>query len=638
MQRMVAPLRHRGPDGFGFFRGDGAGLAHARLSIVDLEGGWQPIHNEDRSLWIVFNGEVFNYIELRKELEERGHRFHTNSDTEVVIHLYEEAGADCLKELNGQLAFAIYDRKDRSLFLARDRLGIRPLYHVEHKGRFYFASEVKSLFAADPAIRREIDPAVLDEIFTFWTPCGEETVFLGVRQLLPGHWARVERDGGVRIRRYWEIPVGEPGGDGALADPETAADRLRDCLVDAVRLRLRADVPVGAYLSGGLDSSAIAALVRRYTDTHLETFSVAFSDRVYDETEHQQRVVRHLGTDHHVVACGYRTVADAFPAVVWYAETPILRTAPAPLMLLSGLVQAHGYKVVLTGEGADEVLAGYDIFKEAKIRAFVAKNPDSAFRPLLLKRLYPYLALPPARSAAYARKFFDTAAPLDDPFYAHRPRWKTTSRAKMFFSPEVVAACGAGPRPEEKLASRVAERLRGLDRLTRAQYLETHLLLANYLLSSQGDRMSMAHSVEGRYPFLDHRVVSLAFRIPPQTRMPVLDEKTVLKRAVANLLPADTVARKKQPYMAPDILSFFGEERPEYLDHYLCRARVAEAGLFRPDAVARLMDKCARGRRQGFSENMAFVGILSTQILYDRFCRRFAPGPGGPLENVRVLA
>ncbi len=636
LERMIAPVEHRGPDGFGLYLDPLVGLAHARLSIIDLEGGWQPIHNEDRSLWIVLNGEIFNYIELRKELEARGHRFHTESDTEVVIHLYEESGADCLKDLNGQFAFAIYDRRDRSLFLARDRLGIRPLYHVEHGGRFYFASEVKSLFAADPGIRREIDPEVLGEIFTFWTPCGEETIFRGVRQLLPGHWARVRPGRELQSREYWDVPVAGPS-RGERGSEDGYAEQLRELLVDAVRLRLRADVPVGAYLSGGLDSSAIVALVRRYTDNPLKTFSVAFSDRVYDETDHQQRVVRHLDTDHHVVTCGYRTIAESFPDVIWHAETPILRTAPTPLMLLSGLVRKHAYKVVLTGEGADEVLGGYDIFKEAKIRAFIAKDPGSVFRPLLLKRLYPYLALSPARSAAYARKFFATDASLDDPFYAHRPRWKTTGRAKLFFS-DALSHSLEGVDPVAKLEGRIARRLVDTDYLTRAQYLETRLLLANYLLSSQGDRMTMANSVEGRYPFLDHRVVSFAFSVPPRLRLKALDEKHVLKRAVADLLPEDTVARKKQPYMAPDILSFFGEASPEYLDHYLSRELVEEAGLFRYEALQRLMDKCARGRRQGFSENMAFVGMLSTQILYDRFCRRSPASEHEPLSGVRVMA
>ncbi|MBI5017289.1 MAG: asparagine synthase (glutamine-hydrolyzing) [Deltaproteobacteria bacterium] len=619
LQRMVGALRHRGPDGYGFLAEGGVGLAHARLSIIDLEGGWQPIFNEDKTLAVIFNGEIFNYVELRAELESRGHRFSSHSDTEVIVHLYEEKRERCIEDLNGQFAIAVYDRRDRSLYLARDRLGIRPLFYTFHDGRFYFASEVKAIFAAEPRIPRAIDPDVLGEIFTFWMPAGRDTIFRGVRQLAPGHWARVDAGGRFAEEEYWDVPLAAAHPVGRRTEQDYA-EELRELLIDSVRLQLRADVPVGAYLSGGLDSSAITALVRHYTDNPLKTFSVTFADGVYDESREQGQVVDHLGTDHHAVHCTYRGIAEAFPNVVWHAETPILRTAPAPLFLLSGLVRDNGYKVVLTGEGSDEILGGYDLFKEAKIRAFVQKKPGSSFRALLLRRLYPYLALSPTKSSDYARAFFDTEVPVDsDPFYAHRPRWKTTARTRTFFSPEVEARMQG--QPEERLLANLEEKLRNADYFTRAQYLETKLLLPGYLLSSQGDRMAMAHSVEGRFPFLDHRVVEFACTVPPRFRMRGLNEKNVLKKAVQDLLPASIVRRKKQPYMAPDIFSFFGDDAPEYLNHYLSKELLEEAGLFRPQAVAQLLNKCRKGQRQGFMENMAFVGILSTQIVYDQFVR-----------------
>lgn len=642
---MISPITHRGPDGYGFFLDNCAGLAHARLSIIDLEGGWQPIHNEDKTKWIVFNGEIFNYVELRPELERRGHKFYTDSDTEVILHLYEEKKEKCLDDLNGQFAIAIYDSEKKEIFLARDRMGIRPFYYTFHKGSLYFASEIKSIFAVDPAIPREINPEILSEIFTFWMPGGDESIFNGIRQLRPGHWAQIDHTGKFHEEEYWDIPfIGQealvPGQawqeSQAYRTEEEYAEGLRELLVDSVRLRLRSDVPVGAYLSGGIDSSAITSLVRNFTSNPLKTFSVTFSDNVYDERREQAAMVDYLQTDHHSVNCSYKKIADAFPEVIWHTETPVLRTAPTPLFLLSALVNQHDYKVVLTGEGADELLGGYDIFKEAKIRAFIKKNPDSAFRPLLLKRLYPYLALSPTQSAEYAKKFFDTEALLSDMFYAHRPRWKTTERTKVFLSEEVIERCN-GSNPIEKISGRYQARLRGLDYFSRAQYLESRMLLGNYLLSSQGDRMAMAHSVEGRFPFLDHRVVEFACTIPPQYRMKVLNEKNILKKSMDGLLPEAIVKRKKQPYMAPDILSFFGDTAAEYIDYYLSAELLNESGLFKQKAVNRLVAKCRKGGRQGFRENMAFVGILSTQILYDKFIKNFQIDTPENLKNVRVI-
>ena len=627
---MIYPVRHRGPDGFGFYLGQGIGLAHARLSIIDLEGGWQPLSNEDRTLWIVFNGEIFNYPELREGLLKRGHVFATQSDTEVILHLYEEKGPDCLSDLNGQFAIAIYDLKKQSLFLARDRMGIRPLFYTVHNGSFYFGSEVKSLFSATPDMQRQLAPAVLSEIFTFWSPAGEETVYSGVKQLLPGHFIEVTEAGVQQAQCYWSLPFcPDPLG---LRSEKDYAEELRELLIDSVRLRLRADVPVGAYLSGGLDSSTITSLIKNYTNNPLKTFSVTFADKVYDETKEQKEMVAYLGTKHHQVACSYEDIANAFPEVIWHTETPILRTAPTPLFLLSKLVRHNEYKVVLTGEGADEVLGGYDIFKEAKVRAFIHAQPDSEIKAQLLRRLYPYLALSPTKSAEYAKKFFGTEAELADPFYAHRPRWKTTSGTHIFLTDEMLEN---GKNPISGL-DYLRDDLKGLDFFNRAQLIECKVLMANYLLCSQGDRMAMANSVEGRFPFLDHRVVEFAGRIPTRYKMKVLNEKNVLKLAAKNILPIGIINRKKQPYMAPDILSFFGSKEPLYLDYYLSEKMLVAAGLFKPKAVSRLMSKCHKKTRQGFRENMAFVGILSTQIIYDKFIKNYRVEIPEKLNNVKV--
>ncbi len=442
---------------------------------------------------------------------------------------------------------------------------------------------------------------------------------------------RVDETGAKDPKRYWEIPF-NPDLDESSASEQEYAEQLRQLLIDAVRIRLRADVPVGAYLSGGLDSSAITSIIKNYTSNPLKTFSVAFADKVYDEREEQGEMVRYLNTDHNEVVCSYKTIADVFPEVIRHTEIPILRTAPSPLYVLSDLVRKNNYKVVLTGEGADEILGGYDIFKEAKIRSFIHRDQSSTLRPLLLKRLYPYLALSPTKSAEYARRFFDTDSDPSDPFYAHRPRWKTTSRTHVFLTEDITRYA---KQATERLQY-IAKSVKGLDFFLRAQSMESHLLLGNYLLSSQGDRMGMAHSVEGRYPFLDHRVVEFAGRIPSKLKMKVLNEKNILKKAMKDILPHNILQRKKQPYMAPDILSFFGDGEPDYLNHYLSESLLKEAGVFKPGAVLQLLTKCRKKSRQGFKENMAFTGILSTQIIYDSFMKNSRISKPAQLKNVRV--
>ncbi|MCL4874138.1 asparagine synthase (glutamine-hydrolyzing) [bacterium] len=619
LKSMLSMLRHRGPDDFGLYNDGRAALGHTRLSIIDLAGGRQPMSNEDGSVWITFNGEIFNYIELKDELSRKGHRFSTNSDTEVIVHLYEELGDGCVTRLNGQFAFAIWDKNRSELFIARDRLGIRPLFYSSHAGRFYFASEIKALFAGGP-LPREIDPAALDEIFTLWCSVPPRTAFKGINELPPAHWMKI-RDGAVSsVKRYWDVPLGEEPLDISI---EEAADGLFDILSDATRLQLRADVPVGAYLSGGLDSSITAALITKITGAGPHTFSVAFEDGAYDESGFQHEMARHLGTEHHEVRCSYSDISGVFPEVVWYAEKPVLRTAPAPLFILSRLVRETGLKVVLTGEGADEAAGGYDIFKEAKIREFWAREPESRLRPLLLKKLYPYLSAFQGQSDAYREAFFNGGlSDVSDPLFSHRPRWQTTSRLKAFFSKDLLAENTSGP--EERLKSLMPRGFGGWRALARAQYIETAGLLPGYILSSQGDRVLMGNSVEGRYPFLDHRVVEYCARLPLRHKMRGLDEKHVLKRMARGMLPASILKRTKQPYLAPDSKSFFaGGKAPDYVEELLSEGSLKDYGYFDPGSVGLLVKKCRRGAASGFRDNMALVGILSTQLLHNMFIAGF---------------
>lgn len=601
------------------------GLAHARLSIIDVGGGHQPMHNEDKSVWITFNGEIFNYVELREALLKKGHRFQTQSDTEVIIHLYEEKGEACVHDLNGQWAFAIWDSKRERLFLSRDRMGVRPLFYATTSEGFVFGSEVKSILTL-PSVSRAIDLTALDEIFTFWVTVPPRTIFKEVSELPPGHSLVLEQRH-VRVQPYWTPEYNSSIG---LQREEEARETLLELLMDATRIRLRADVPVGAYLSGGLDSTVIAALVKKLGTTHLKTFSVAFEDKEFDESGFQNEASEFLKTDHERVLCSSGDIGRVFPDVVWHSEKPVLRTAPAPLFLLSKLVREQGYKVVLTGEGSDEVLGGYDIFKEAKIRRFWAKYPESKLRPILLRRLYPYLKNLQSQPDAYLRAFFHVRKDdLSSPFFSHLPRWDMTSKLKMFFSRESREQIKSG-NAIARLGAELPSNFRQWDSFSQSQYLEVAHLLPGYILSSQGDRMAMAHSVEGRFPFLDYRVVEFASRLSPQLKMKVLNEKYLLKAAVGDLIPHSIRHRHKQPYRSPDSQSFLiggaGGKKGVlhgYVEELLAPRAIAQAGIFDPERVGKLVEKARAGEVIGVKDNMAFVGILSTQIVADRFIQNF---------------
>jgi asparagine synthase (glutamine-hydrolysing) len=619
VRRMVGAIAHRGPDAQGVFVDNEIGLGHARLSILDLASGQQPMANADKSLWISFNGEIFNYVELREEMIARGRRFATTSDTEVILQLYEEMGPGCVTRLNGDFAFALWDARRCRLMLARDRMGVRPLFYSRRNGTLYFASEIKALLEV-PGVSAELDPIALDQIFTFWFPLAPRTAFKGIDELKPAHVLIADAHGTV-LRPHWTLDyprLGEEGPHDARAEA-AFAEEVDQLLLDATRIRLRADVPVGAYLSGGLDSSLVAAAAKRFVAERLRTFSLTFESAEFDESEHQLEMVRALGTAHEGVACTAADIARLFPQAIRHGEKPIVRTAPAPLLALSDLAHRNGFKVVLTGEGADEVFAGYDIFKEAKLRRFCARQPQSRRRPLLFRRLYPYLPGLQAQSAKYLEAFFGAGVgPLDDPLFSHLPRLRTTAGAKAFFSRELRATLGGYDALAELRESLPAAFARWHP-LSQAQYLETAYLLPGYILSSQGDRVAMAHAVEGRFPFLDHRVVELGARIPPQLKLNGLREKHILRKSAARLLPGAIANRTKQPYRTPDAQAFLGPDSPDYVARRLAAADLAAGGYFDATAVERLLAKCRNGKFIGFRDNTAFVGILSTQLWQKEF-------------------
>lgn len=629
LRDMAAQLAHRGPDGYGFWHEGQAGLAHTRLSIIDLETGAQPIHNERETVWVVFNGEIFNFVELRAQLESRGHRLYTKTDTEVIVHLYEDYGEDFVDHLNGQFAIALWDADKRKLVLARDRVGIVPLFYAVSDGRLHFASEVKGLL---PVLGPPtLDPMALDQIMTFWAPVSPRTLFAGVEEVSPGHMLLVE-GGRVRTRRYWDWEFPTSPADYLGGSENGLVEELRSLLTDATRLRLRADVPVGAYLSGGLDSSTLVALIQKCGASDLRTFSIGFEAEDLDEGHYQRMMIDYAGVESSTVTCSSQAIADQFMDTIRHTETAILRTAPTPLKLLSGLVRDQQYKVVMTGEGADEVLGGYDLFKEAKVRRFWSRQPDSRWRALLLKRLYPYLEFSSTVGQRYVEEFF--AVGLDQPdsiLFAHLPRWHTTAKAKTFFSEELKGALDDSAL--DVISETVPAEARKWHPFNRGQYIEAKALMAGYLLSSQGDRMLMANSVEGRFPFLDHRVIEFANSLDPRLKMKVLNEKYLLKTAMRGSLPQPILDRHKQPYRAPDVDAFViqGKAAAPYVAELLSEDTVRRYGYFDPKKVQMLANKAFRGGALGVKDNQAFVGILSTQIWHylfvDRYHSDFAPSP-----------
>ncbi len=627
LRKMAGYLHHRGPDAEGLYTHGPAGLAHTRLSIIDLSTGDQPIHNEDRSIWVIFNGEIFNYPELQTKLRALGHRFYTNTDTEVLVHLYEEYGTEMFTHLNGQFAFALWDIKTETLLLARDRVGIRPLFYFHAHNRLVFASEIKAIFA-DKTIPRKLDHQNLSDLFTCWSTTGDGTSFQDILQLSPGHYALFSKQG-LSLTKYWELPFGQTS---FRQEPVAElAEELNHLMMDSIRIRLRADVPVGAYLSGGLDSTYTSSLVKNNFNNRLCTFSVGFTDKGFDESFYQNRAVKHLGTDHKTINCSYDDIGSVFPKVIWHTETPILRTAPAPLMLLSNLVKENRFKVVLTGEGADEMFAGYNIFKADMFRRFWAKDPDSHLRPMLLKKLYPYIfTRNNSKNIKFLEQYFkkgmeDTGSPV----YSHIQRWENTSQLKTFFAQDLKQQTKGLDHFIEKYCASLPDDFMTWDPLSRAQYSESKIFLSNYLLSSQGDRMAMANSIEGRYPFLDHRVIEFAASLPPSFRMNGITEKYLLKRSAWGMVPNELIERPKQPYRAPICQAFLGHTTHDYVHELLSETAIKTAGYFDYNKTTRLVKKCQKQKGTLLSEreNMALVAILSTQLLDYQFIKNF------PLED-----
>jgi asparagine synthase (glutamine-hydrolysing) len=629
LRRMAGALHHRGPDGYGLALGGGAGFVSTRLAIFDIPRGWQPLWSGPGGSLIVYNGEVYNHPELRAELARDGIECATLTDTEVVHRMLERDGLAALDRFNGQFAFAWWQPEERRLTLVRDRFGVRPLhYAVAPDGSVVFASEAKGLFASGE-VEAAPDLEGIDEVFTLWGSLAPRSPFRGVHQVGAGRVLVWERGRLVTDRAWWRP---EPGRE-ADADPRALDELLRD----SVRLRLRADVPVGSYLSGGLDSSLVSALATEASDHRLRTFSVAFSDERFDERRFQQEVAAALGTEHHVVDVGPGDIADAFRRVVRHAETPLIRTAPAPLDLLARETRAQGITVVASGEGADELFWGYDLFKEVVLRREAEHDETALDR---LAALYPYLAAAGGdRRGPAWRRFFADAGAADDPLFSHQTRANATAVVKAFYRPEVAAELPDGAALE-RLRARLPEGFGRWSALERAAYLEVTTLLEPYLLAAQGDRVAMAHGVEGRYPFLDHRVFDHAAALPPARKLDGMRDKIALRELAADVLPAGIAERPKLPYRAPETAAFFSGEPEPWVLERLSPEALRTVGIFDDARVEGLVRRCRAGRATGPREGMALVGVLSTQVWHETFCapseRSYPPETSEPRVLVDI--
>ncbi|MBK9097286.1 MAG: asparagine synthase (glutamine-hydrolyzing) [bacterium] len=614
LKRMTYALHHRGPDENGAYIDDQVGLAQSRLSIIDLRSGSQPIHNEDSTLWIVFNGEIFNYPEIRDSLLKLGHKFYTNTDTEVILHLYEEKKEKCLDELNGQFAFAIWDSNKKDLFLARDRVGILPLFYKINQDRFYFASEAKAIIEISD-YQINLDPLGMEQIFTFWTTLPGRTAFKGIEELPPGHFIKFTSEKNISINRYWNLSYSVERIQTDKSIPEFTED-ISELMKDSVRIRLRADVPVGSYLSGGLDSSGITAIVKNNFNNKLRTFGITFQEESFDESDFQHLMIKHLNTNHSEVHATNENIGKHFADAIFYGEKPIIRAAPVPLFLLSKKSEKRVLKL-LTGEGADEIFGGYNIFRETKVRKFWSVNPESKFRPLLLKKLYPYI-FKDQRLANTLQAFFKLG--IDNPnnaFFSHLVRWNNNTKLKNFFSDDIKRQIGDYNCFEE-LRNSLPENFDNWDYVYKAQYLEIITFMSGYLLSSQGDRMAMANSVELRVPYLDHRIIEYMATVPSIYKIRGLNEKYLLKTVFKKILPKEIVYRPKNPYRAPIRNSFFNNKFID-IKSLLSEKEILEAGIFNPAKVKLLTQKAEKSQSLSELDNMAIAGILSTQILHNHF-------------------
>nr|ADN68491.1 SorQ [Sorangium cellulosum] len=611
LAEMLRLIRHRGPNEAGIYLSDRVCMGTMRLSIVGVATGQQPMSDADERFFLCYNGEVYNFVELREELKSLGHRFSTESDTEVVLRAWQAWGARCLDRFNGGFAFALYDRRDQALFLARDRYGKRPLFYARHGSAVLFSSEMKSFLAIED-FSFELDPRQLASILTLWTPIADQSGFKDVWQVPQGSYVKIS-DSGPEVHRYHRIDFVAPR---EVRSEAEALEEVGAALRRAVALRLRSDVEVGMYLSGGLDSSIVASILAEQVTAGFRTYSVEFEDSEFDEASDQRRMAVHVGSRHRAVHVTDEMIAGSFPSAVFHAEVPVFRTALVPMYLLSQLVRDDGIKVVLTGEGADEAFLGYDLFKETLLRR-AWNSLDEAGKLARLRQLYPYLKHYAGRDATELLGLYQPFSEERYPgLFSHELRIQNG-----LFSRRLLRARTDALEPVQKL---IAEHgyLGGLSDTEKAQWLEYQSLLPGYLLSSQGDRMALAHSVENRCPFLDPAVVELSAAVNLKFDDGT-DEKYLLRKAFARALPAENARKRKFPFRAPDSKAFVSS-RPEYLELVRSDHELAKNEVLDPAFCKLLVDKVLSTPSGEVStkENQTFIFLLSIALQHHQFVRR----------------
>jgi asparagine synthase (glutamine-hydrolysing) len=627
LRRMTGVIAHRGPDSDGYYTRDNVGLGMRRLSIIDLESGQQPIVNEDGSLWIVFNGEIYNYVELRSALEARGHVLRTRSDTETIVHLYEEYGPRCVDHLNGMFAFAIWDRRRRELFLARDRLGIKPLFYAYEPGaparRLLFGSEIKCLLQTD--VSREPDYVALhDYLSLFYVPT-PRSAFKAIAKLPPGHWMRCTSDGRLEIERYWDVPF--PQGQEPIADrPRALRDRqecvrhIRHLLRESVRRQLRSDVPLGVFLSGGLDSTSIVAVMRDLLDRPVRTFSIGFDQPSYNELPDARLVAQAFETEHHELVV-HPDLADLMPRLILHFDEPFADYSAIPTYLVSQMARQE-VTVALSGDGGDEVFAGYQTHAAYRV-AHLYRLLPRLLRDGLIAPLVQRLPTSTARiSFDYMAKRFVTGAhlPLQQGHYWWKVILNEAEKQALYTADflHMVQADTKCPADEPPLRDSYEvfrpyfDRVKGAHALNQLLYVDTKTFLLDDGLVKV-DRMSMANSLEVRVPLLDHELVEWMARVPPRWKSSGLGTKTLLRDVVRPLLPPAIVRGKKRGF-TPPLPVWLKRELRDFVQDVLSPARVRAMGWFRPSAVTQILEDHWQGRRDN---NRSIWTLLCLVLWYE---------------------
>ena len=621
---MIEKLTHRGPESCNFKSQPSWSLAISRLSIVGLNCKNNVFTAAEGKITYVVNGEIFNYKELRRLLISKGYVFRSECDSEVIGFLYEEFGVEFVHMLNGQFAIAIIDEREEKLLLVRDRFGIVPLYYYYDGKKCYFSSEICG-FNELVDVEKKFNYRALDQLFTFWTTIGKYTFIRDIYQVQPSHFVEISSFG-IKEKKYYNLNLCENNIDNDLTFEE-AKEKLVYLLSEAVKIRLESsDVEVGTYLSGGVDSSIITKMCESFKKGGLRTFSVSFSDELFNEKRYQEDLMKQSSSINKIINIEYKDIFDNFENAVKNAGQPIFRTAIVPLYILSRYVKESGIKVVLTGEGADEVFWGYDIFRELKVRKFWKKDPSSTIRPLLFKKLYSQFPQFDKQYHQFVSSFYSkTLSYEDQDFYSHLVRWGNNSSIKAVLSKETKDIFGKYSCVEEYRAS-LPGQFRKYSDLSKCQLVEMDTLLQGYLLSSQGDRMSFANSVESRIPFLDHNVVEFAATLPPEYKLNSLRDKYILREAFKELLPSSIYSRAKHAYQAPEITSFLRYAKGSYVEHLLSPEVTKEVGIFDERKVSNLLRIALNTERDvktlSTTTNMAFVQVLSTNIFYSNYIKK----------------